>query len=299
MAKRKTRKRPKASARNNDRTNRPRSAIDDPHELAQQFLIREQLLTSDEWRLRYYRGQWWEYSAGRYLYLERADLRARVTRTVRRHLENLHEKLHAAGRKKNGSEEEDEPTVKQVTRSLIGNVIQALEGMCLVPSSVDMPVWLAKQKRPEERNLIAVTNGLVDVDRLLRGKRRVTRSILTPHSPQWFSPMCLPYEFDPAAHCPLWLAFLAEVLESDSERIAVLQEWFGLCLIPDTTFQKFFMLVGEGSNGKKVILDVLETLLGEANVSHVPLEQFASQRLKRGLASGGRSGASRPSRRRR
>ena len=110
-----------------------------------------------------------------------------------------------------------------------------------------------------------------------QGKRGGKRVILQPHSSQWFSPACLPYAFDPTARCPLWLAFLADVLEGDPERVAVLQEWFGLCLAPDTTFQKFFMLVGEGSNGKKVILDVLEALLGEANVSHVPLEQFGQR----------------------
>src|SRR5262249_57691869 len=71
-----------------------------------------------------------------------------------------------------------------------------------------------------------------------------------------------------------WLAFVREMVEGDDERIAVLQEWFGLCLTPDTSFHKLLIMDGDGGNGKSVVLDVLAAMVGEANVSNVPLELF-------------------------
>jgi phage/plasmid-associated DNA primase len=47
----------------------------------------------------------------------------------------------------------------------------------------------------------------------------------------------LAYPFDPAARCPLWESVLARVLEEDEHRIKLLQEWFGYCLVADTSQQ--------------------------------------------------------------
>src|SRR5262249_19280874 len=58
---------------------------------------------------------------------------------------------------------------------------------------------------------------------------------------------------------------------------ALLQEWFGCCLLFDTTHQSFLVLEGEGSNGKSVVCAVLAALLGTDNVSHVPLENFGQR----------------------
>ena len=70
---------------------------------------------------------------------------------------------------------------------------------------------------------------------------------------------------------------LDEVLEQDQERIALVQQWFGYCLMADTTQQRFVVAVGEGENGKSVMLDLLTAVLGVENVSHVPVEVFAQR----------------------
>lgn len=61
------------------------------------------------------------------------------------------------------------------------------------------------------------------------------------------------------------------------ERIMLLQEWFGYCLLPDTSLHKFLLAVGPGANGKSVVFRVLTELLGWENVSHVPLEMFGDR----------------------
>jgi P4 family phage/plasmid primase-like protien len=67
------------------------------------------------------------------------------------------------------------------------------------------------------------------------------------------------------------------MFDGDSERIALVHEWFGYCLVHDTSFHKFLILMGEGANGKTVLLLALEALLGSDNVSHVPLELFGER----------------------
>src|SRR4051794_26626942 len=111
-----------------------------------------------------------------------------------------------------------------------------------------MPSWLGDGEAKERGGWVAVKDGILDLDRLLEGETDVLR----PHSPEWFSAVKLPYGFDANAACPKWTAFLQKNLEGDAERIALLQEWFGYSLLPDTSQQKFLLLHGEGSNGKSV-----------------------------------------------
>ena len=65
--------------------------------------------------------------------------------------------------------------------------------------------------------------------------------------------------FDPDADCLRWSAFLERNLEGDQERIALLQEWYGLCLTRDTNRQKFLVMEGEGANGKSVACAALSS----------------------------------------
>src|SRR5205085_6404521 len=62
--------------------------------------------------------------------------------------------------------------------------------------------------------------------------------------------------------------------EGDEERIALLQEFFGYLLYYTTAAQSFLFLVGEGANGKSVVLASMHAMLGPDNVSTVPLEDF-------------------------
>ncbi|MBQ9454432.1 MAG: hypothetical protein IJU53_02035 [Thermoguttaceae bacterium] len=68
----------------------------------------------------------------------------------------------------------------------------------------------------------------------------------------------VPCDYDPAAVCPRWNQFLEETL--DSESAAVLQEFFGVSLTFDRSFQGFAILYGEGGNGKGVVCDILRDL---------------------------------------
>lgn len=122
-------------------------------------------------------------------------------------------------------------------------------------------------KKPDEIKgvqYLNLKNGLFDIDTYE----------LKPHSPSVFSINQLNVNYDNSAQCALWLKSLSEIFEGDAERIALLQEYFGYCLTRETDYEKAMFLNGEGSNGKTVILYVLEQLLGKENISSVPLEKF-------------------------
>jgi P4 family phage/plasmid primase-like protien len=245
----------------------PIEAADDPHRLARLFL-RERCEHAEGLTLRYWREQWHRWDGSAYRELPDAELRAEVTAAVKGEMNRLNliaQKLAA----ENG---EKPPSVRKINNALVSNVELALESLTVWPGTVEPPAWW-DGKDWKRRNLIALRNGLLDLDALFAGKAEV----LLPHTPRWFSPLCLPYPFDADADCPRWRAFLERNLEADGQRIELLQEWFGYSLTPDTSRQKFIVFEGEGSNGKSVVGAALEATLGSGNCSHVPLECFGER----------------------
>jgi putative DNA primase/helicase len=66
----------------------------------------------------------------------------------------------------------------------------------------------------------------------------------------------------------------------------LIEEWLGWVLLPSTAFQKALILLGVGSNGKSVFLNLLEHYVGSQNISKVPLQELDGNRFKRYLLFG-------------
>ena len=66
---------------------------------------------------------------------------------------------------------------------------------------------------------------------------------------------------------------------NDNEIIQLLYEMIGYCLYRGMPFQKVFMLVGNGANGKSTLLNMITRVLGENNVSHVDLKEISTNRF--------------------
>lgn len=77
------------------------------------------------------------------------------------------------------------------------------------------------------------------------------------------------YDYDPTAPCPTWERFIEDVTDEEPRRAENLQFIAGYTLIPDCRYQKVFILVGNGGNGKSVYLDIIQRLFGDSNVTHV------------------------------
>lgn len=78
--------------------------------------------------------------------------------------------------------------------------------------------------------------------------------------------------YNPEAYPERFNQFLFDVLPSDD--VSVMWEVIGYCLYRGYPFQRAFMLLGDGANGKSTLLAVLRNLLGPKNVSAVELQQF-------------------------
>lgn len=117
--------------------------------------------------------------------------------------------------------------------------------------------------------VINLRNGLLD----WRGGRLIS------HDPDYISSIRIPVEYDPQARCQIVDYFLATTLPPDCIQLA--EEIFGYCLIPDTRFEKAFMLAGSGANGKSTFLTLLEAFIGSHNVSKIPLQELSENRFKR------------------
>jgi P4 family phage/plasmid primase-like protien len=119
---------------------------------------------------------------------------------------------------------------------------------------------------------IVARNGIVDVDAYLAERD----DWLKPHDPDLLATVCLPFEVDPEADCPLWMSVLEKIMPDEETRTR-LQQWFGLNMVPDISHQLAAILVGDGSNGKSTVLEILGDLVGRGNYSTVPLERFGER----------------------
>lgn len=101
--------------------------------------------------------------------------------------------------------------------------------------------------------LLTVLNGTIDL-------RTAT---IRAHGRDDLITKLVPAEYDPAAECPRWLAFLERILGGDEEMVGFLQRAVGYSLTGATSEQCLFFLYGEGANGKSTFLEMLRLLGGE------------------------------------
>ena len=228
----------------------------DPFNLARAFYDSEGKDDQGRPTLRLWRGEWYWYLDGHYVKHDEKSIRVNLTGFIKTYIDQ-NKCVDRTG------------MALRVTTALVNNTLQALAPIVAVPDTIDMPVWLGDDR---ELQLVAFRNRLLDLTDVASGEFDVLEN-----TPDWFSVTVFPYDFHPKAACPQWERFLEEAMEGDAELIALLQEWFGYCLTPETKQHKFLVVEGEGANGKSVVLDVLTALLGEPNVSQVPLEMFGKR----------------------
>lgn len=127
---------------------------------------------------------------------------------------------------------------------------------------------------PDEMN-----KDMQDCITVLNGRVHWPTRTLLDHDPAALTTIGIPVTYDPKAICPLIDQFLHQVVPEDC--VDLLYEMLGYCLIPDTKYQKAFMLTGSGSNGKSTFLELAEAFIGSANMANVPLQELDENRFKR------------------
>jgi putative DNA primase/helicase len=81
-------------------------------------------------------------------------------------------------------------------------------------------------------------------------------------NPEWNISQSVGYDYDIDAECTLWEKTIAEIFNSNQALIEYFQRVVGYCLTGSTEEQCFFILYGIGANGKSLVQELLNSLLG-------------------------------------
>lgn len=110
-------------------------------------------------------------------------------------------------------------------------------------------------------------NGLLDME---------TFNLL-PHTPDYFSTVQVPYDYDPDATAPEFEKFIETITKGNETTALMLQEMFGYCIMDGNPKHKVFYLYGETArNGKSTTAKILGGLIGLENISTLTLQQLSS-----------------------
>jgi P4 family phage/plasmid primase-like protien len=216
----------------------------------------------------------WEYDGTRYSCRDEEYVPGLVTAHVKEEFDAAYRQaLVRHQRASRRGKTRARPRCAKFTKTILGNVLQVMKSLTYLDGAVIDPPCLLPEGR--KKNLLAVRNGLLDLDALLSG--RPGAEVLLPHSADWFAPVCLPYAFDPDAACPTWEMALARALGDDASLVAVVQEYAGYLLTRSTDEQVAMILFGPAGAGKSVCCAGLEALVGAQNTAHVPLDLFGGR----------------------
>lgn len=116
-----------------------------------------------------------------------------------------------------------------------------------------------------EKNEINLKNGIFNLETFE----------LLPHSPMHLSTIQLPIKYNPNADAPNFMQFLRDITLNDDELITVLKEILGYLLSSETKAERAFFFYGGGSNGKSTLSNLIIELIGEENISSIPLSEFS------------------------
>jgi putative DNA primase/helicase len=120
-------------------------------------------------------------------------------------------------------------------------------------------------------NYVCFLNGVLNMDTFE----------LLPHTPHDHLQSGRDVEWDENNKAPAFEQYMQDIFRDDEDKVVKIQfvkEWMGLCLIPETKYEKFVVCVGAGGNGKSVLLKLMPELLGPENVYSAPLKRLGSKR---------------------
>ena len=103
-----------------------------------------------------------------------------------------------------------------------------------------------------EPMLLGVQNGVLDLKTGQMGKAE----------PGQYITKLANAAYDPSATCPVWLAFLDQIMDGNKALLQLIQRAIGYSLTGYATEQCLLILYGVGSNGKSTFLNTIRELLG-------------------------------------
>lgn len=209
----------------------------------------------DGFHLRRWREQWYEWAWGKWSPMPDSEMEARAMSWLQT------------------SPAAFECNVKP-TKGALCNLLTGMASMQYAgtPYNYQIPCWLPNGE--SAMGFLPTANGIVDIE--ATGAALNSGAVPPPSmplNPNLLATYCLPYPFDPTATCPTFDRYLEGCLpDADTRECALMM--MGLLLVPDTSYNVAFFLVGPAGTGKTTFLDILQKLLGYENIAHIPLLDF-------------------------
>ena len=138
-----------------------------------------------------------------------------------------------------------------------------------VIASVRAKAYVPDLRLGETVSKIVCENGLLDIE---------TGKLHGKFNPDEYHITQLPITYDKNAKCPNFLKFLDEVVSIPDDREAII-EIIGYTLLKVYVYEIIALFVGEGANGKSILLSVIKLFLGSENVSSVTPQQLEGSRF--------------------
>ena len=159
--------------------------------------------------------------------------------------------------------------VLELTRCLMKSKYSKRIGQ-LVLDKVNVDTLIEQEEYFQEADsrYIPMLNGVYDLE--------AKKVIPHPRDQRFFNR--IPVEYDENADCPNFKKHLNEVLIDDKD-ILQMQEIFGFSLYRDYCFEKSFLWIGDGRNGKGKTGEVLGKLVGVKNVVSVNMHSITQNRF--------------------
>lgn len=160
---------------------------------------------------------------------------------------------------------------KQSFNALINNSLSLLKSTC-----ADVHGAITSQEEP--RPVINCQNGELWLDPL-NGTWE-----LMAHSPSSYQQYCLPFNYSPDAKCPTYDKALLAIFRDTKAPKAMsrhFNELFGYIIQPKRDIPLIVICIGEGENGKTILMTTIKKLMGGdavyecANIIDLPNNRFA------------------------
>lgn len=113
---------------------------------------------------------------------------------------------------------------------------------------------------------------------LANGTLRVSTMCLVDPSPEHELIYRLNVNWNPTATCPQYDAFLEWAFGGDAKSIQCWNEFCGLSLVDNMSYQKAMFLLGEGANGKSTLANLLVQIHHRSVIANVPITELDDER---------------------
>lgn len=138
-----------------------------------------------------------------------------------------------------------EPLESRITKTILTKVV--------VPNELEL----------NYQNKLVLKNGTYNLD----------TDTLETHKFNNFATIALDYNFDPEADCPNFKRFVSQLMSENPQKVKVLQEALGYCLIKDKFLDVAFFFIGKNaSNGKSTLMEIIRLILGVERITAVPMD---------------------------